>query len=104
VVYFGELVNGVCIGNPQQNDNPLAVVATGVFGSGLLVSEDTIAINAEHLVGEVVDGSCSASVGSCVGNEAGEFLSDALVDGDVQGWDRRMRITWWVTEEAMISN
>jgi hypothetical protein len=82
----------------------LAVVATGVFGSGLLVSEDTIAINAEHLVGEVVDGSCSASVESCVGNEAGEFLSDALVDGDVQGWDRRMRITWWVTEEAMISN
>jgi hypothetical protein len=50
VVYFGELVGGVCIGNPQQHDNPLAVVATEVFGSGLLVSEDAITVNAD-LVG-----------------------------------------------------
>jgi hypothetical protein len=104
LVDFGEQRNRGGVGDPHEDDNPLPKITARVFSLGLLVTQHTISIDPEHLIRQVVDGACGASVGAGVGDEAWEITTKPCFHGQVERRDWRMRVAWRLTQQAMIGN
>jgi hypothetical protein len=71
LVDFREPGNRRCVGDSHEDDYALTIVAARVFGGSLLVTEDAVAVDTEHLVGEMVDCSGGVSIGTGIWDKTG---------------------------------